>query len=263
MFRNGFGRWYRASRLRWWRCRFHIRFHFQKPFCHRRFWIYKGRSTLVPIVPKITARWRHMEFLDFLCKISSKWKLECKQSFTNFFLCKILLFGVIIKTPSSEQNCHEVNQSWTLPIWCLVRQRWPIHSTNLCFLTQLLSREFGHYRWRIFGLPIPWCLRSETRLNLEVRKWHDPWTGSEQPRPGLANLWPLHIVWASNWFPWRITKATKLFKSTKLYGMFQRVLDSKIVKKWIKVEHYQFENGGDDEVLFNLLDFRPWRPNVA
>ena len=33
-----------------------------------------------------------------------------------FFLCKIRLFGVIIKTPSSGQNCHEVNQSWTLPI---------------------------------------------------------------------------------------------------------------------------------------------------
>ena len=36
--------------------------------------------------------------------------------FMIFFLCKIRLFGAIIKTPSSGQNCHEVNQSWTLPI---------------------------------------------------------------------------------------------------------------------------------------------------
>ena len=35
--------------------------------------IYKGRSTLVPIVPKIMARWRQI----FLRKISSKWKEFC------------------------------------------------------------------------------------------------------------------------------------------------------------------------------------------
>ena len=29
---------------------------------------YKGRSTLVPIVPKITARWRQMEFCIFCAK---------------------------------------------------------------------------------------------------------------------------------------------------------------------------------------------------
>ena len=33
-----------------------------------------------------------------------------------FFYVKFAFFGVIIKTPSSGQNCHEVNQSWTLPI---------------------------------------------------------------------------------------------------------------------------------------------------
>ena len=33
-----------------------------------------------------------------------------------FLVSKILLLDVIIKTPSSVQNCHEVNQSWTLPI---------------------------------------------------------------------------------------------------------------------------------------------------
>ena len=32
------------------------------------FCIYKGRSTLVPIVPKITARWRQMEFRIFCAK---------------------------------------------------------------------------------------------------------------------------------------------------------------------------------------------------
>ena len=33
-----------------------------------------------------------------------------------FFYVKYAFFGVIIKTPSSGQNCNEVNQSWTLPI---------------------------------------------------------------------------------------------------------------------------------------------------
>ena len=48
-------------------------------------------------------------------------QLECKQSFTNFFMIfffyvEFAFFGVIIKTPSSGQNCHEVNQSCTLPM---------------------------------------------------------------------------------------------------------------------------------------------------
>ena len=33
-----------------------------------------------------------------------------------FFYSKFAFFGVIIKTPSSGQKCHEVNQSCTLPI---------------------------------------------------------------------------------------------------------------------------------------------------
>ena len=41
-------------------------------------------------------------------------QLECKQSFTNFFIIffyvKFAFFGVIIKTPSDGQNCHEVNK---------------------------------------------------------------------------------------------------------------------------------------------------------
>ena len=34
--------------------------------------VYKGRSTLVPIVPKITARWRQMEFCIFCAKSRQK-----------------------------------------------------------------------------------------------------------------------------------------------------------------------------------------------
>ena len=45
-----------------------------------------------------------------------------------FFYVKFFFFGVIIKTPSSGQNCHEVNQSWTLPIidllWSVLDHRY-------------------------------------------------------------------------------------------------------------------------------------------
>ena len=34
-----------------------------------------------------------------------------------FFYVKFAFFGVIFKTPSSGQNWHEVNQSWTLPMY--------------------------------------------------------------------------------------------------------------------------------------------------
>ena len=43
--------------------------------------------------------------------------LRCKQSLTEFFQkipvskIRFLILCVIIKTPSSVQNCHEVNQS--------------------------------------------------------------------------------------------------------------------------------------------------------
>ena len=63
---------------------------------------YKGRSTLVPIVPKITARWRQMEFCIFCEKSrqNERSSVVCSLNVNKvsrifsrfFFLCKIRLF---------------------------------------------------------------------------------------------------------------------------------------------------------------------------
>ena len=80
---------------------------------------------------------------------------------------------VIIKTPSSVQNCHEVNQSWTLPITIFYRKfnpcfrigppvrcvflwmcsmymicRWP-HSErwHLCFPPCIILMSAFHFAW--------------------------------------------------------------------------------------------------------------------
>ena len=93
---------------------------------------YKERSIWVPIVPKITVRWRLYSLIIAKIGILKFWNFPWKKSRQNerssvlcslnvnkvsrvfscfFFYVKFqfVFFLVIFKTPSSVQNCHEVN----------------------------------------------------------------------------------------------------------------------------------------------------------
>ena len=107
---------------------------------------------------------------------------ECKQSFTNFtwfFFVVKFAFLVIFKTPSSVQNCHEVNQSWTLPLGVVVilqkiADRWADPSESVRCIGQKLEtfekiRFFSEKSKTIFKL-VRYCIPSIGAKTVDV-KW--------------------------------------------------------------------------------------------